>query len=163
MALLAVAHELSSGAALNPEIGAKFGPEAVSETALAKKRMQQMPTGSVVLRASLATQCAGMEKPSGDREGQAAESPCEKAVRARSVSPPPKSEPVQKKETAHAQARGRKLKRVPLPGRERFLPLRGQPAAAFRNRSTHLGSATCGLACWNHSTACSRWPLNHAW
>ena len=47
--LLTVAHELSSGAALNPEIGAKFGPEAVSETALVKKLLQQMPTGSVVM------------------------------------------------------------------------------------------------------------------
>jgi hypothetical protein len=49
VALLTVAHELSSGAALNPEIGAKFGPEAVSETALVKKLMQRMPTGSVVM------------------------------------------------------------------------------------------------------------------
>ena len=49
VALLTVAHELSSGAAPDPEVGAKFGPEAVSETALAKKLMRQMPTGSVVM------------------------------------------------------------------------------------------------------------------
>lgn len=49
VALLTVAHELSSGAALIPEIGAKFGPEAVSETALIKKLLRQMPTGSVVM------------------------------------------------------------------------------------------------------------------
>lgn len=49
VALLTVAHELASGVALNREIGAMFGPQAVSETALAKKLMQQMPTNSVVM------------------------------------------------------------------------------------------------------------------
>jgi hypothetical protein len=49
VALLALAHELSSGVAVVPQVGAKFGPRAVSETALAGAVMDQLPTGSVVM------------------------------------------------------------------------------------------------------------------
>jgi hypothetical protein len=49
VALLTVAHELSSGAAIVPEIGAKYGPEAISETTLAGAVMDRMPADSVVM------------------------------------------------------------------------------------------------------------------
>lgn len=49
VALLVVAHELASGAALLPEIGAMYGPEAVSETALVHQHLQQLPADSVVM------------------------------------------------------------------------------------------------------------------
>lgn len=49
VALLTVCHELSSGAALIPEIGAMYGPNAVSETALIGRNLKQLPPGSVVM------------------------------------------------------------------------------------------------------------------
>jgi hypothetical protein len=49
VALLVVAHELSSGAAVVPEVGAKFGPHAVSETALAGAVMDALPADGVVM------------------------------------------------------------------------------------------------------------------
>lgn len=49
VALLVVAHELASGAALLPQIGAMYGPEAVSETALVHRHLEQLPAGSVVM------------------------------------------------------------------------------------------------------------------
>ena len=49
VALIVMAHELSSGCALIPQIGAMYGPNAVSETALVPKLMAQMPPRSVVL------------------------------------------------------------------------------------------------------------------
>ncbi|QDU52261.1 transposase [Gimesia panareensis] len=49
VALLVVAHELSSGAALVPEVGAMYGPEAVSETALIDNCLAQMPSDSIVM------------------------------------------------------------------------------------------------------------------
>jgi hypothetical protein len=45
----AVAHELSSACALRPEIGAKYGPEAVSEVALAIQLLPRLPPYCVVL------------------------------------------------------------------------------------------------------------------
>lgn len=45
----AVAHELSSACALRPEIGAKYGPAAVSEVKLATRMLARLPTGSVVM------------------------------------------------------------------------------------------------------------------
>ena len=47
--LLVVAHELASGAALVPEIGAMYGPGAVSETALIRQSLRAMPPQSVVM------------------------------------------------------------------------------------------------------------------
>ena len=47
--LLTVAHELSSGAALLPQVGAMYGPDAVSETALVHGCLQQMPSNSIVI------------------------------------------------------------------------------------------------------------------
>ena len=47
--LMVVAHELSSGAALIPELGAMYGPQAVSETALIAPCLAQLPTDSVVM------------------------------------------------------------------------------------------------------------------
>lgn len=49
VALLVVAHELASGAALLPEVGAMYGPEAVSETALVHQHLAQLPPDSVVM------------------------------------------------------------------------------------------------------------------
>ncbi len=49
VALLVVAHELASGAALLPEIGAMYGPEAVSETGLVHQHLAQLPDDSVVM------------------------------------------------------------------------------------------------------------------
>ena len=49
VALLVVTHELESGCALLPEIGAKFGPKAVSEVKLAHACFQRLPPASVVL------------------------------------------------------------------------------------------------------------------
>ena len=42
VALLAMAHELSSGAALVPEVDAMYGEQAVSETALVDRLFTQM-------------------------------------------------------------------------------------------------------------------------
>lgn len=49
VALLVVAHELASGAALVPEIGAMYGPQAVSETSLIDQVLAQLPPDSVVM------------------------------------------------------------------------------------------------------------------
>lgn len=49
VALLVVAHELASGAALIPEVGAMYGPQAVSETALIDNCLAQMPADSIVM------------------------------------------------------------------------------------------------------------------
>ena len=45
----AVAHELSSACALRPEIGAKYGPAAVSEVTLAIRLLTRLPPGSVIM------------------------------------------------------------------------------------------------------------------
>jgi hypothetical protein len=45
----AVAHELSSACALRPEIGAKYGPAAVSEVTLAINLLSRLPLQSVVM------------------------------------------------------------------------------------------------------------------
>ena len=49
VALLAVPHELESGAATMPEVGAMYGPNAVSETELARACFARLPAGSVVM------------------------------------------------------------------------------------------------------------------
>lgn len=49
VALLVVAHELASGAALVPEVGAMYGPHAVSETSLIDNCLAQLQPESVVL------------------------------------------------------------------------------------------------------------------
>jgi hypothetical protein len=49
IAHLVVAHELESGCALLPELGAKFGPAAQSETELARTLMPRLPTESIVI------------------------------------------------------------------------------------------------------------------
>lgn len=49
VALLTVLHELASGCALLPEVGAMYGANAVSETALAISTFSQLPAGSIVL------------------------------------------------------------------------------------------------------------------
>ena len=49
VALRVAAHELSSGVAVVPEVGAKFGDRAVSETALAGAVMDRLPADSVVM------------------------------------------------------------------------------------------------------------------
>lgn len=49
VALLAVAHELASGAALLPAVGAMYGEQAVSETALVAELIAQMPPDGIVL------------------------------------------------------------------------------------------------------------------
>lgn len=49
IAYVVMAHELSSGAAVPPEIGAMYGPQAVSETFLARSLMQRLPPNSIVM------------------------------------------------------------------------------------------------------------------
>ncbi len=49
IAYVVLAHELSSGAALPPEIGAMYGPMAVSETRLAQSLMTRLPPKSIVM------------------------------------------------------------------------------------------------------------------
>lgn len=49
VALLVVAHELASGAAMLPEVGAMYGKDAVSETSLIVKSLAAMPPGSLVM------------------------------------------------------------------------------------------------------------------
>jgi len=49
VALLTVCHELSSGAALIPEVGAMYGPDAISETSLIGRNLMRLPCGSVVM------------------------------------------------------------------------------------------------------------------
>jgi hypothetical protein len=46
---MAVAHELESGCALRPEIGAMYGEQAVSETTLACRCVERLPDDSAVL------------------------------------------------------------------------------------------------------------------
>jgi hypothetical protein len=48
-ALLVVAHELASGIALRPTIGAKYGENAVSETALFGETIQRLPEDAIVI------------------------------------------------------------------------------------------------------------------
>ena len=47
--LVVVAHELSSGAALPPEIGAMYGENAISETRLAEPLIKRLPANSIVM------------------------------------------------------------------------------------------------------------------
>ncbi|HVK80065.1 MAG TPA: IS4 family transposase, partial [Verrucomicrobiae bacterium] len=49
IAHLLVAHELESGCALLPELGAKFGPHAQSEAELAQALMRRLPERSIVI------------------------------------------------------------------------------------------------------------------
>lgn len=49
IAYVVLAHELSSGAALPPEIGAMYGPEAISEVRLAQTLMKRLPPDSIVM------------------------------------------------------------------------------------------------------------------
>lgn len=49
IAYVVLAHELSSGAAIRPEIGAMFGKNAVSETRLAQPLMKRLPPNSIVM------------------------------------------------------------------------------------------------------------------
>ena len=49
VALLVVAQELSSGAALLPAVGAMYGEQAVSETALVRELFRQRPADGIVL------------------------------------------------------------------------------------------------------------------
>jgi Transposase DDE domain len=49
IAYVVLAHELSSGAALPPEIGAMYGQNAVSETRLSQSLMKRLPTRSIVM------------------------------------------------------------------------------------------------------------------
>lgn len=49
VALLVVAHELASGIALLPEIGAMYGPQATSETALIHRHLRQLPADGVLM------------------------------------------------------------------------------------------------------------------
>ncbi len=49
IAYVVLAHELGSGAALQPEIGAMYGPHAVSETWLAQSLLKRLPTKSIVM------------------------------------------------------------------------------------------------------------------
>ena len=46
---MTVFHELSSGCALLPELGAMYGPEAVSETELARNGMHRLPEQSIIM------------------------------------------------------------------------------------------------------------------
>lgn len=49
IALLTVFHELASGCAMLPEIGAMYGPDAVSETELARNGIGKLPADSIVM------------------------------------------------------------------------------------------------------------------
>ena len=49
VALLVVAHELQSGCALPPEIGAMYGPNNTSEARLSEALLRRLPAGSIVL------------------------------------------------------------------------------------------------------------------
>lgn len=49
IALLTVFHELGSGCALLPEIGAMYGPDAVSETELARQGIAKLPANSLIM------------------------------------------------------------------------------------------------------------------
>ena len=49
IALLNVFHELFSGCALLPEVGPMYGPDAVSETQLACRGFENLPTNSIIM------------------------------------------------------------------------------------------------------------------
>ena len=49
VALLLVAHELESGAAMLPEVGAMYGPQAVSEVELARTCLQKLPANAAIM------------------------------------------------------------------------------------------------------------------
>ena len=49
IAFVVMAHELSSGASLPPEIGAMYGPKAISETRLSHALMTRLPPNSIVM------------------------------------------------------------------------------------------------------------------
>ena len=49
IAYVVLAHELSSGAALPPEIGAMYGPNAISETRLAQSLIKRLPLNSIIM------------------------------------------------------------------------------------------------------------------
>lgn len=49
IALLTVFHELGTGCALLPEIGAMYGDQAVSETELARRGIAKLPANSIVM------------------------------------------------------------------------------------------------------------------
>lgn len=49
VALLVVAHELESGCATPPEVGARYGPNAVSEVELARACFARLPADSIVM------------------------------------------------------------------------------------------------------------------
>lgn len=49
IALLTVFHELASGCALLPEVGAMYGPDAISETGLARNGMLKLPGNSIIM------------------------------------------------------------------------------------------------------------------
>jgi len=49
IALLTVFHELGTGCALLPEIGAMYGQRAVSETELARQGMAKLPANSIIM------------------------------------------------------------------------------------------------------------------
>jgi hypothetical protein len=49
VALLVVAHELESGCATQPEMGAMYGPQAVSEVQLAQACFARLPADSIVM------------------------------------------------------------------------------------------------------------------
>jgi hypothetical protein len=49
IALLTVFHELATGSALLPEIGAMYGGQAVSETELARQGIAKLPTNSIIM------------------------------------------------------------------------------------------------------------------
>ena len=49
IANVVLAHELSSGAAMPPEIGAMYGQNAVSETRLAQTLMKRLPPNSIIM------------------------------------------------------------------------------------------------------------------
>jgi hypothetical protein len=49
IAHLVVAHELESGCALPPQLGAKFGPGAQSETELAQALLPRLPAAFIVI------------------------------------------------------------------------------------------------------------------
>lgn len=49
IAHIVVAHELSSGAALLPEVGCMYGPDAVSEVSLIHQHLAALPVGSIVM------------------------------------------------------------------------------------------------------------------
>jgi hypothetical protein len=49
VALVVVMHELASGAALIPQVGPMYGPQAVSETALARRCFEQLPPDAIAM------------------------------------------------------------------------------------------------------------------